>query len=86
MVGSGQVSERRQGQQENPKVKLGVRRGLPSRRGLVQSAVTRDLVPLLNQAAGKGAKANMASTGPHWLESWTLPLAFGTRGVLGGDF
>ena len=28
----------------------------------------------------------MANTGLHWLESWTLPLAFGAHGILGEDF
>ena len=43
--------------------------------------------PLRNMAAGRGAKANMAYTGPHWLKRQTLPLASGgtwdfSRGLL----
>ena len=42
--------------------------------------------PLLNMRAGRGEKANMADTGPHQLEAWTLPLAFSTCEILREDF
>ena len=32
---------------------------------------------LLNMAARRGAKANMANTGPPWLKNWTFPMASG---------
>ena len=38
---------------------------------------TGDFAPLLTMEPGRGAKANMADSGPHYLESWTFPLAFG---------
>ena len=55
-------------------------------RGLSCTGVTGDHTLLLNMAAGRGTKANMANTGIHWLEGWTLPLAFGMLGILGEDF
>ena len=51
------------------------------------TGVTGDFAPLLNTAAGRGAKADMIDNSPHWLEGWTLPLAFGMmHGILGQDF
>ena len=41
---------------------------------LYRACVTGDFAPLLNTTR-RGEKANMANTGPHWLESCTLPLA-----------
>ena len=57
-----------------------------SRRELVQSLCDWRVYPLLNMAAGRGKKANMAITGPHWLESWTLPQASGVHDNLEEDF
>lgn len=44
------------------------------------------LGPLAKHGSQKRGKANMTHTGPHWLESWTFPLALGMHGILGGDF
>ena len=40
----------------------------------------------LHDAARKAEAANMADTGPHWLEDWMLPLTLGVHGSLGEDF
>ena len=55
-------------------------------RGLSCICVTGAFAPLLIMEAGRGEKANMVYTGPHWLEGWTLPLAFGMHGILGKNF
>ena len=44
------------------------------------------LCPPLNVVYQRGAKANMASTGPHLLEGWTHPLTFSVHGILGENF
>lgn len=42
--------------------------------------MTGDFAPLLNMVAKRGAKADMADTGPHWLKDWTLLLALAFMG------
>ena len=55
-------------------------------RSLYSKGKTGNFAPLLNVAAGRGAKGNMDNIGPHWLESQTLPLASGAHGILEEDF
>ena len=55
-------------------------------RGSSCACVTGDFSSMLNMTAGRGEKANMTDTGPHCLKGWTLPLAFGTHGILEEDF
>ena len=53
---------------------------------LYRECLVQDFALLLNMTDRRGTKANMANTGPCWLESWILPLASAVHEVLGEDF
>ena len=59
-------------------------------KGLSCACVTGDSAPhpqeIAKYGSCKGGKGMQADTGPHWLEGWTLLLAFGMHGILGEDF